>query len=67
MSQGFIETVAPQYIAISAGRNNPFNFPDKSFFELQKSGIQVLTTGRDGTLTFTVEGEKIMMSRYQVN
>jgi competence protein ComEC len=67
MSQGFIETVAPQYIAISAGRNNPFNFPDKSFFDLQKNGIQVLTTGRDGTLTFTVDGEKIMMSRYQVN
>jgi competence protein ComEC len=67
MSQDFIETVSPQYIAISAGRNNPFNFPDKSFFDLQKNGIQVLTTGRDGTLTFKADREKIMMSRYQIN
>jgi competence protein ComEC len=67
MSLNFIETVDPQYIAISAGRNNPFNFPDKSFFDLQQKGIQVLTTGRDGTLTFTIDREKIIMSRYQVN
>jgi beta-lactamase superfamily II metal-dependent hydrolase len=67
MSLDFIETVAPKYIAISAGRNNPFNFPDKSFFDLQQKGIQVLTTGRDGTLTFTVEDKKTIMSRYQVN
>ena len=67
MSMDFIETVAPEYIVISAGRNNPFNFPDKSFFDLQQKGIQILTTGRDGTLSFTMEDKKTIMSRYQVN
>ena len=67
MSPGFIEKVNPKYIAISAGRNNPFNFPDKSFFDLQMKGIQVLTTGRDGTLTFKEEGNTIQMGRYQIN
>jgi competence protein ComEC len=67
MSQDFIEMVAPDFIAISAGRNNPFNLPDKSFYDLRKKGIDVLTTGRDGTLTFTVEDNGIAASRYQVN
>ena len=67
MSQDFIEAVAPNFIAISAGRNNPFNLPDKSFYELQKKGIRILTTGRDGTLTFTVENNTIATSRYQIN
>jgi beta-lactamase superfamily II metal-dependent hydrolase len=67
MSQGFIETVAPEYIAISAGRNNPFNFPAKSFYDLQQKGIRVFSTGRDGTITFKIEDGEIMVSRYQIN
>ena len=67
MSLDFIKTVAPKYIAISAGRNSPFDFPDKSFFGLQQKGIQILTTGRDGTLTFDMENKEIIMSRYQIN
>ena len=67
MSQDFIKAVSPEFIAISAGRNNPFNLPDKSFYNLQKKGIEILTTGRDGTLTFTVEDNAIAASRYQIN
>jgi competence protein ComEC len=67
MSLDFIEAVDPEFVAISAGRNNPFNLPDKSFFDLQKNGIKVLTTGRDGTLTFTVEDNALTVNRYQVN
>ena len=67
MSQNFIETVAPEYIAISAGRNNPYNFPSRSFYDLQQKGIKVLSTGRDGTITFTLKNGGIMISRYQVN
>ena len=66
-SRAFIETVAPEYIAISAGRNNPFNIPAKSFYALQKKGIKILSTGRDGTITFKVKNGEIMVSRYQVN
>jgi len=67
ISQDFIGSVDPEFVAISAGRNNPFNLPDKSFFELQKRGIEILTTGRDGTLTFTVKENALKISRYQIN
>jgi competence protein ComEC len=67
MSQDFIETVTPEYIAISAGRNNPFHFPAKSFYDLQQKGIRVFSTGRDGTITFKIEDGEIMVSRYQIN
>jgi competence protein ComEC len=67
ISQDFIETVAPEYIAISAGRNNQYNFPARSFYDLQQKGIKVLSTGRDGTITFTLKKDEIMVSRYQVN
>ena len=70
MSQDFIRTVGPEYIVISAGRDNPFNFPAKSFYDLQEKGIEVLSTGKDGTITFEVKNvgsRKIFVSRYQVN
>jgi len=67
MSSDFIGSVAPEYIAISAGRNNPFNFPAKSFYDLEEKGIKILNTGRDGTITFSMENGEIMVSRYQVN
>ena len=67
MSRNFIKSVAPEYIAISAGRNNRFNFPAQSLYDLQKKGIEVLSTGRDGTITFNLVNGEITVSRYQVN
>lgn len=67
MSRDFIDTVSPAYIAISAGRNNPFNFPARSFRDLQQKGIEVLSTGSDGTINFNVAKGEIMISRYQIN
>jgi competence protein ComEC len=67
MSHSFIENVDPEFIAISAGRNNPFNFPDESFYDLRKNGIEILSTGSDGTLTFTVVNYALNVSRYQIN
>ena len=67
MSRDFIGSVAPEYIVISAGRNNRFNLPAKSFYDLEKKGIKILSTGRDGTITFTMEKGEILVSRYQVN
>lgn len=67
MNQEFIRAVAPEFIAISAGRNNPFNFPAQSFLDLQQKGIEVLTTSRDGTITFIIENGRIMAHSYQVN
>jgi competence protein ComEC len=67
MSLNFIETVDPQYIAVSVGRNNPFNFPDRSFLDLEQKGIRIVTTERDGTLTFTAKAGETKMGRYQIN
>jgi len=67
MSLDFIEAVSPQYIAVSVGRNSYFNFPDKSFLDLEQRGIRVLTTARDGTLTFTGEAGETKLGRYQIN
>jgi len=67
MSRNFIKRVAPEYIAISAGRNNRFNFPAQALYDLQKKGIEVLSTGRDGTITFNLVNGEITVSRYQVN
>ncbi len=67
MSPDFISTVAPDYIAISAGRNNPFNFPAKSFDDLRHQGIEVLSTGTDGTITFREEHRELRVSRHQIN
>jgi len=36
LSMFFVNNVAPDYIAISAGRNNPFRFPAKSFHDWNK-------------------------------
>jgi len=67
LSRDFIETVAPEYLAISAGRNNPFNLPTEPVYDLQQKGIKILSTGRDGTITFNIKNGKIMTSSYQVN
>lgn len=67
MSQDFIASVAPAYVAISAGRNNPFNFPAKSFYDLRQRGIKVFSTDRDGTITFSLQKEGLVVRRYLIN
>ncbi len=67
VSQDFIEAVAPTTIIISAGQNNPFLQPAKSFTDLQDKGINVLLTGRDGTITFYAKDGKLEIGRYQAD
>ena len=67
MSPDFITAVAPKYIVISVGRDNPFKMEGTSFQSLGKKGINVYTTRRDGTLTFTARDGKLILQQYQVN
>ncbi len=67
MSRKFIETVAPRYVAISAGRSSRYDFPAQSFYDLRHDGIEVLSTNRDGTISFSVKNGTITPGRYQVN
>jgi competence protein ComEC len=67
-SSDFMNAVDPSYLVISTGRQNPFLFLNQSLTE-NSSGvdIQVYTTAKDGTVTFTDNGEEISVSRYQIN
>jgi len=67
MSLDFITMVAPKYIVISVGRNNPFNQPGAFFQMLEQKGIHVYTTRLDGTLTFNTGEGKLILQQYQVN
>lgn len=67
MSRKFMETVAPRYVAISAGRSSRFDFPAQSFYDLRHEGIEVLSTNRDGTIIFRAENGTVAPVRYQVN
>jgi competence protein ComEC len=67
-SPEFISAVDPDFIVISAGRNNPFKFPDqKTIDRVNQAGIKVYSTANDGTVTFTTREGKIMVNRYQIN
>ena len=67
MSRKFMESVAPRFIAISAGRSSRYDFPAQSFYDLRHDGIEVLSTNRDGTISFKVQNGTIARSTYQVN
>lgn len=61
----FLETVAPRYLIVSAGRFNPFGFPASDLsIRSRRIGIEMLTTSRDGSLTFTTDGKEVSLKRY---
>ncbi|MBE9521152.1 MAG: hypothetical protein IME97_08475 [Proteobacteria bacterium] len=67
-SPEFLTHVDPSYLVISAGRRNPFQFPYNSLLASGEDiGLQVYTTGKDGTVSFSGNGREISVSRYQVN
>ena len=70
VSREFIQAVAPEFIVVSAGRNSTFHLPAISLYNLQEKGIKILSTNRDGTITFSVKkagNRQIGVSSYQVN
>ncbi|MGW8287073.1 MAG: DNA internalization-related competence protein ComEC/Rec2 [Desulfobulbales bacterium] len=70
LSQEFIRRVAPEYIVISAGHSNSFNFPAESYFEMQQQGKKILSTSKQGTITFEVGkpgSGKLNVENYQIN
>jgi competence protein ComEC len=67
-SPEFLSHVDPSYLVISAGRHNRFQFPYYSLLASREAtGIQVYTTAKDGTVTFSGNGRDVSVSRYQVN
>lgn len=64
-TESFLAAVRPQVATISSGRGNPYGLPHAPVLErLQKRGIRIYRTDRNGTIivrtdgsTYTVEGE----------
>lgn len=56
----FIETSAPKYAIISAGKNNMYGFPKSEVVDtLLAENAEIYITGDSGTVGFTVSEEKI--------
>ena len=52
-SAAWLEQVAPTWVIVSCGRNNPYHHPHPSTLaRIQDYGAKVLRTDRDGTITF---------------
>jgi competence protein ComEC len=67
-SSDFIHAVDPSYLVISTGRHNPYQIQHQTSAENSLwANMQVFTTAKDGTVTFTGNGEEFFVSRYQIN
>lgn len=59
-SKAFLDAATPNYVAISAGKNNMYGHPHKEILEeFKKRGIKVFRTDKNGDITFYVEKGKI--------
>ncbi len=55
--EGFLDAVSPRFAVISCGRNNDYGHPDREVLErLEKRGIVVCRTDREGTVLFRSDG-----------
>lgn len=59
----FLDAVNPRYAVISVGANNVYGHPNKSTIDkLNKKGISILRTDKDGTIVLTSDGQNINVS-----
>ncbi len=58
--ENYIKTVAPQYVVISAGKNNRYGHPHADVLVIfQKFSIQIMRTDREGTIKFVSDGKSV--------
>lgn len=61
----FLEAVSPEAAVISVGKFNRFRFPSKKVLKrLEKKGIKVYSTGKNGEIIFRVKNRKITAEAY---
>lgn len=59
-SLGFIQAVSPEYVVISAGKNNKYNHPHQEVIDiLNNAKIKILRTDQVGRITFESDGENL--------
>lgn len=60
----FLSAVSPDYAVVSAGCDNRYGHPHKEVLDrVLAQGIQVLETCKNGTVTFTSDGEDLTLER----
>ncbi len=58
--ENYVKTVAPQYVVISAGKNNRYGHPHADVLGIfERLGIKIARTDREGTIKFVSDGESI--------
>lgn len=61
--KNFVGVVLPQYAVISDGRDNKYGHPNQETLDtLESFGIKIFRTDLDGTITFTSDGESILIT-----
>jgi competence protein ComEC len=59
-STAFLKAVAPRYAVISVGKGNDYGHPHAQTLQrLQKAGVKIYRTDRDGTITAVSDGQKV--------
>ncbi len=62
----FINAVGAKYAVISVGRRSPFGHPHPEVVDRWiNSGAKVMTTGENGTISVSTDGNDLEISRYQ--
>lgn len=61
-SEVFLDTVAPRYAVVSAGKDNSYGHPHQAVVDaVQKRGIEMVSTAELGSITFVSDGKEVWL------
>ena len=61
----FVASTRPQFAIISVGRMSQFGHPHREIVERwQSAGAEVLTTGNNGTISFSTDGQDLVVGTF---
>ncbi|MFN2515902.1 MAG: ComEC/Rec2 family competence protein [Pyrinomonadaceae bacterium] len=64
-TEGFVGVTHPAFAVISVGQTSVFSHPNRDVVQRWRaSGAQVLTTGKNGTITFSTEGSALNLETF---
>lgn len=59
-TKAFIEKIQPQFVAISAGKDNEYGHPHREVTDLlEEKGVQYNMTFKDGTLVYSIDNKTL--------
>jgi competence protein ComEC len=64
-TEEFVDAVKPKYAIVSVGQRSRFGHPNQEVVDRYAShGIDLLWTGRDGTISATTDGSRLTVKAY---